>query len=195
MAVARISLKNEMISEIQEEDTVLIETVEKKVLELCRSNLKGITERHIREDQPDLTPTIRMKVINSLLASGKLELCKQGSTLVYRFVCLFVCLFICLFICLSASRLKEVISLNSELTSELSSLNAEQLLVYRTLESVKGNGLISLEIRNRTSLPQVQVTHLPIQTCPYMVVSTFLRNMSVIDGCYKVAVIDRFDCI
>ena len=87
MAVARISLKNEMISEIQEENTELIETVEKRVLELCRSNLKGITERHIREDQPDLTPTVRMKVINSLLASGKLELCKQGSTLVYRLDC------------------------------------------------------------------------------------------------------------
>ena len=90
-------IKNEMISEIQEENTELIETVEKRVLELCRSNLKGITERHIREDQPDLTPTVRMKVINSLLASGKLELCKQGSTLVYRLVCL-VCLFVCLFI-------------------------------------------------------------------------------------------------
>ena len=97
MAVAKISLKNEMISEIQEENTELIERVEKRVLELCHSNLKGITERHIREDQPDLTPAIRMKVINSLLASGKLELCKQGSCL---FVCLFVYLFVYLFVCL-----------------------------------------------------------------------------------------------
>ena len=73
---------------------------------------------------------------------------------------MFVYLFVCLFICLFAYRLKEVISLNSELTAELGSLSVEQMLVYRTLESVKGSGLISFDIRNKTSLPQVQVIDL-----------------------------------
>ena len=77
---------------------------------------------------------------------------------VYLYVCLFIHLFIYLCICLSVYyRLREVISLNSEQTAGLSSLNVEQMLVYRTLESAKGSGLISFEIRNRTSLPQVQV--------------------------------------
>ncbi|KAI6646806.1 MAP kinase phosphatase with leucine-rich repeats protein 3-like [Oopsacas minuta] len=138
MAVAKISFKNEIISEIQEDNPEILNMLEKRVLELCHENLKGITERHIREDQPDLAPTIRMKVINKLLANGKLELCKQGSTLVYR--------------------LKEIINLNAELNTELRSLDVEQMLVYKTLESVKGKGMVSIDVRRKTSLPQVQVT-------------------------------------
>ena len=83
MAIAQIAIKNELASD-QSDDPEVLDMLEGRVLELCLNNLKGITEKTIREDHPELSPNVRMKVINKLLASGKLELCKQGSTLVYR---------------------------------------------------------------------------------------------------------------
>ena len=82
MAVAKISLKNEMISEIQEENTELIERVEKRVLDLCRSNLKGITERHIFHIPTSLrlcrsivqTSTVCMIVINTFSQKQRLHI-------------------------------------------------------------------------------------------------------------------------
>ena len=74
----------EEINSDQSDDPEILSMLEKRILELCHDNVKGITERHIKEDQPELSPIVRMKVINKLLANGKLELCKQGSTLVYR---------------------------------------------------------------------------------------------------------------
>ena len=86
MAVAHSPSKSEPKLEEQPEDPELLIMLEKRILEMCHSSPKGITERHLKEDQPELTPTIRMKIINKMLASGEIELCKQGSNLVYRLV-------------------------------------------------------------------------------------------------------------
>ena len=83
MAIAQIAMKNEMNSD-ETDDPEILSMLETRILELCHENLKGITEGHIKEDHPEFLPNVRMKVINKLLATGKLELCKQGSTLVYR---------------------------------------------------------------------------------------------------------------
>ena len=97
MAVAKISLKNEMISEIQEENTELIDRVEKRVLELCRSNLKGelyCIIRHIFHILTSFrlcksivqTSTACMVVINSFLVIWYLCLEFTETTYTYLLV-------------------------------------------------------------------------------------------------------------
>jgi len=55
-----------------------------RILTLCSENPKGITDEIITNDQPFFVAEKRVAALQRLLSQGRIEVLKQGSTLLYR---------------------------------------------------------------------------------------------------------------
>lgn len=55
-----------------------------RLVELCRASRNGLTEKNLGKEMCDVAPEMRVLAINKLLSEGKIELCKQGTQLLYR---------------------------------------------------------------------------------------------------------------
>lgn len=60
------------------------ETIEQKIIALAQSRPKGIADKDLADEMPDLQPIQRAQIVNKLLSQGYFELFKQGGSLFYR---------------------------------------------------------------------------------------------------------------
>ncbi|KAL5008625.1 hypothetical protein ScPMuIL_014206 [Solemya velum] len=58
--------------------------LETRILELCQQNPDGITDANIQEGIPEYDVKQRVTAINRLLSTGRIDLLRSGSKLVYR---------------------------------------------------------------------------------------------------------------
>lgn len=58
--------------------------VEHKIIALAKASAKGISDKDIQKEIPDLKPEQRASIINKLLAQGFFDLFNQGGTLLYK---------------------------------------------------------------------------------------------------------------
>ena len=64
-------------------EAVSLVDLEERILQLCSKFPKGITDDVIHKDQPLIDTERILKALNRLLSQGKIDLLKQGSTLLY----------------------------------------------------------------------------------------------------------------
>ena len=54
------------------------------IIELCKESEKGITEKMLQMAMTGISPLVRANAVNQLLAQQTIEICKQGTQLLYR---------------------------------------------------------------------------------------------------------------
>ncbi|XP_043207160.1 DNA-directed RNA polymerase III subunit RPC6-like isoform X1 [Amphibalanus amphitrite] len=106
--------------------------VEERILELCRTYPKGISDKIIQNDNPELEQKERVQAVNNLLAAGHIDLFKQGSELIYR--------------------LKG--------TSRARGGDAEEKIVYGIIEEAGNKGIWIRDIRFKSNLGMTQLNKL-----------------------------------
>jgi len=114
---------------VKEEPEMEVET---KILQLCKQNSKGISDAIIQSNMPDMTVQQRVEAINKLLKGGQIELLKSGDTLLYR-------------------------SKDSSAAAKTRGFDNEEKLIYQIIEDAGNKGIWIRDIRNKCSLPMVQV--------------------------------------
>ncbi|KAK1118362.1 hypothetical protein K0M31_015063 [Melipona bicolor] len=65
-------------------DTNPFEIIEQKILALAQARPKGISDKDLIIEMPDLPSVQRAQIINKLLSQGHFDLFKQGGSLLYR---------------------------------------------------------------------------------------------------------------
>ncbi len=55
-----------------------------RIIDLCKEIEGGISEKTLQIAMSGVSPLDRANAVNRLVSAGKLELCKQGTQLVYR---------------------------------------------------------------------------------------------------------------
>jgi len=65
-------------------DTVDVEYVSEKILELCSEFPEGINDKVLQNQLPHVDPKLRAKSINTLLNTGKIDLLKNSKGLIYK---------------------------------------------------------------------------------------------------------------
>ncbi|XP_078034605.1 RNA polymerase III subunit F isoform X1 [Augochlora pura] len=65
-------------------DADSMEAIEQKIIELAQTRPKGISDKDLTTEMPDLQPVQRARIINKLLSQGHFDLFKQGGSLLYR---------------------------------------------------------------------------------------------------------------
>ncbi|PBC33920.1 DNA-directed RNA polymerase III subunit RPC6 [Apis cerana] len=60
------------------------ESIEQKIIALAQARPKGISDKDLTIEMPDLQPAQRAQIINKLLSQGHFDLFKQGGSLLYR---------------------------------------------------------------------------------------------------------------
>ncbi|XP_046849049.1 DNA-directed RNA polymerase III subunit RPC6-like isoform X2 [Xenia sp. Carnegie-2017] len=123
MAVADIVVKQESIEAVD---------LESKILALCQENAKGITDVVIQQSMPNVPAQQRVMAINRLLSTGRLELLKSGSTLLYRYK-------------------------DAETVSKVKGFDLEEKLVYQIIEEAANKGIWIRDIRYKSNLQLAQV--------------------------------------
>ncbi|CAB4027401.1 DNA-directed RNA polymerase III subunit RPC6 [Paramuricea clavata] len=123
MAVADIVIKQESIEAVD---------LESKILALCKDNGKGISDAIIQQSMPSIPAQQRVMAINRLLSTGRLELLKSGSTLLYRYK-------------------------DSESVSKVKGFELEEKLVYQIIEEAGNKGIWIRDIRYKSNLQLTQV--------------------------------------
>ena len=108
------------------------------VLDLCKKNTKGVSDASMQEHLPASTPQQRVQAINKLLKAGQIELLKSGNTLLYRFK-------------------------DSQAASKTRGFEVEEKLIYQIIEVADNKGIWIREIRNKCSLPMVQVNKVTLE--------------------------------
>lgn len=106
--------------------------LEDRILELCTANEKGITEQTIITDQPSINVETRKKALQRLLSVGKIEVYKQGSSLIYR--------------------LKTNVG-----TSSTKGFELEEKVVYQIIEGSGTKGIWTRDIRTSSNLTDLQI--------------------------------------
>lgn len=107
--------------------------LEERILTLCGENPKGITDDVIIQDQPLIDTERRLKALQRLLSQGKIDLLKQGSTLVYK------------------------LKTTGSTPSKTKGFEAEERLVYQIIEDSANQGIWIRDIRQRSNLLQNKV--------------------------------------
>lgn len=108
-------------------------SLEERILTLCAANPKGISDDVIIHDQPTVSAQQRMKALQRLLSQGKVDLLKQGSTLVYR------------------------LKATSSTTSKTKGFEMEERLVYQIIEDSGNKGIWNRDIRFKSNLVQTKI--------------------------------------
>ncbi|CAK9808653.1 DNA-directed RNA polymerase III subunit RPC6 [Anthophora plagiata] len=65
-------------------DTNALEAIEQKIIALAQTKPKGISDKDLSTEMPDLQPAQKAQIINKLLSQGYFDLFKQGGSLLYR---------------------------------------------------------------------------------------------------------------
>jgi len=73
-----ITVKKEVL------DTVDVEYISEKILELCSEFPEGINDKVLQNQLPHVDPKLRAKSINTLLNTGKIDLLKNSKGLIYK---------------------------------------------------------------------------------------------------------------
>ncbi|XP_046849048.1 DNA-directed RNA polymerase III subunit RPC6-like isoform X1 [Xenia sp. Carnegie-2017] len=145
MAVADIVVKQESIEAVD---------LESKILALCQENAKGITDVVIQQSMPNVPAQQRVMAINRLLSTGRLELLKSGSTLLYRYkdaetvslVKLSIVIYVVKVSVCSCCYFRKV-----------KGFDLEEKLVYQIIEEAANKGIWIRDIRYKSNLQLAQV--------------------------------------
>lgn len=105
---------------------------EQRILSLLQRCPKGISDKEIQKEIPDLTPHDRAKIVNNLLQKGCLELFNQGEKLVYKF--------------------KE-----SNCPSKIKGADNEEKIVYSIIEKASNKGIWVKDLRTESNLILTQL--------------------------------------
>ncbi|XP_031833548.1 RNA polymerase III subunit F [Nomia melanderi] len=65
-------------------ETNSMDTIEQKIIALAQTRPKGISDKDLTAEMPNLQPAQRAQIINKLLSQGHFDLFKQGGSLLYR---------------------------------------------------------------------------------------------------------------
>jgi len=122
--VSAVEIKQEVLDDYVD--------IEAKVVELCKENVKGITDSTIQDALPGITVQQRVKAINRLLSTGQIELLKSGAKLLYRFK-------------------------DSQAPSKTKGFEIEEKLIYQIIENADNKGIWIRDIRFKSNLPMTQV--------------------------------------
>ncbi|RWS04479.1 DNA-directed RNA polymerase III subunit RPC6-like protein [Dinothrombium tinctorium] len=115
----------EQHSETNESGNLSETEVMKRILELCKENERGVTEKMLQGSMPSADPMLRANAINKLLKQTKLEIMKQGTQLLYR--------------------LKDQKQSNK-------GTDDEERIVYAIIEEAGNKGIWSRDIRMKSNL-------------------------------------------
>ncbi|XP_046751042.1 probable DNA-directed RNA polymerase III subunit RPC6 [Diprion similis] len=108
------------------------EFIEEKIISLAQAKPKGISDKDISAEIPDLAPTQKAAAINKLLAQGYFDLFKQGGTLLYRLK--------------DPSKAKSVKGADNE-----------EKVVYNIIEEAGNKGIWIRDIRFKSNLMPTQL--------------------------------------
>ncbi|XP_069695832.1 DNA-directed RNA polymerase III subunit RPC6 [Periplaneta americana] len=106
--------------------------VEHRIIALARSSTKGISDKDIQTEIPDLRPDQRASIINKLLAQGYFDLFNQGGTLLYKLK--------------DPSRVQKVKGADNE-----------EKIVYSIIEEAGNKGIWIRDIRYKSNLMPTQL--------------------------------------
>ncbi|XP_067012813.1 DNA-directed RNA polymerase III subunit RPC6 [Anabrus simplex] len=106
--------------------------IEHKIITLARSAPKGITDKDILDELPDLQPAKRAKAINTLLAQGLLDIFSQKGSLIYKL-----------------KDLKKAVKVEGD--------DNEERIVYQIIEEAGNMGIWIRDIRSKSNLMATQL--------------------------------------
>jgi len=106
------------------------ETIEQKIIALAREKPKGISDKDLAIEIPDLQPVQRAQIINKLLSQGYFDLFKQAGLLFYR--------------------LKDP-------TKLAKCADNEEKIVFRIIEEAGNKGIWTRDIRFKSNLMHTQL--------------------------------------
>lgn len=128
-----------MMSSKREPGTANIDAIKSEIMNLVQAYDDGLTEIELSRTMSTTSSGIRMTAINALANEGKIQLCKQGSNLVYRVI-------------------DSKSTYNHSALQGHSNISIEERAVYRVVESAGSKGIWNREIRNQTKLPLNQMS-------------------------------------
>ncbi|XP_029160067.1 probable DNA-directed RNA polymerase III subunit RPC6 [Nylanderia fulva] len=120
-------------SSLQEQSTTNLdglETIEQKIIALAQARPKGISDKDLAIELPDLPLNQRAEIINKLLQQGYFDLYKHGGSLSYR--------------------LKDP-------TKLVKGADNEEKIVYRIIEEAGNKGIWTRDIRFKSNLMHTQL--------------------------------------
>jgi len=127
----RISPSNSM-NPIEGADGEAVDEVQEKIIQLCGEFPKGINDAVIQNEIPDLSVKQRATAINNLLATGKIDIFKQGANLLYK--------------------LKD-----KSLVDGLKNADNQEKVVYQIIAAAGNKGIWVRDIRFKSNLLLAQV--------------------------------------
>ena len=107
--------------------------VKNDIMNLIQAYDHGLTEIELSRTMSSISGEVRVSAINALINEGKIQLCKQGSNLVYRVI---------------DSRS----TYNHSALQGHPNMSLDEKLVFRVVESAGSKGIWNREIRNQTKL-------------------------------------------
>ncbi|XP_071484747.1 DNA-directed RNA polymerase III subunit RPC6-like [Diadema antillarum] len=106
--------------------------LEERILELCKQDANGIPDSALQKQLPNIDTQQRVTAVNRLLSSGKIDLVKTSSELLYR--------------------LKDPASV-----SKIKGADNQERLVYQIIEQSGNKGIWTRDIRLKSSLQLTQL--------------------------------------
>ena len=119
-------------SSVGKQDATGLVDLERKIVQMCKSNPKGIEDSAIQYELPGIPLKQRVTAINRLLSTGQIELLKQGSTLLYKYK-------------------------DSQAAAKTKGFESEEKLIYQIIEDAKCTGIWIRDIRYKCNLQMTQV--------------------------------------
>lgn len=116
-----------------------MDSIKQEILNLVQAYDNGLTETELSRTMHQTSSEVRMNAINALANEGKIQLCKQGSNLVYR-------------------AIDSKSTYNHSALQGHSNISLEERAVFRVVESAGSKGIWNREIRNQTKLPLNQMS-------------------------------------
>jgi DNA-directed RNA polymerase III subunit RPC6 len=116
-----------------------LDKIKNEVFNLVQAYDNGLTESELSRTMHNTSSEMRMNAINALANDGKIQLCKQGSNLVYRVI-------------------DSKSTYNHSALQGHSNISIEERAVFRVVESAGSKGIWNREIRNQTKLPLNQMS-------------------------------------
>lgn len=114
-------------------------SIKNEILTLVQAYDHGLTEIELSKTMEHTPSAARMNAINLLADEGKIQICKQGTVLVYRVI-------------------DSKSTYNHSALQGHSNISLEEKAVFRVVESAGSKGIWNRDIRNQTKLPLNQLS-------------------------------------
>lgn len=101
------------------------------IVELCRESEKGITEKMLQIAMSGVSPLVRANAVNQLLAQQTIEICTQGTQILFRI---------------------------KEQTNAQKGSNEEERVVFEIIEKASNKGIWVRDLRFQSNMPQMQLS-------------------------------------